>query len=101
AVRARALGYDGKWALHPTQIGVLNEVFTPAQEEFDRASAMLEAYDHATGIEGRGAVMFGDEMIDEASRKMADRLAARGRAAGLHPSRTGAETQAERAEGGS
>jgi citrate lyase subunit beta/citryl-CoA lyase len=100
AVRARALGYDGKWALHPTQIGVLNEVFTPAQDEFDRASAMLEAYEHATEVEGRGAVMFGDEMIDEASRKMASRLAARGRAAGLHPSRTGAGTQAERAEGG-
>ena len=95
AVRARALGYDGKWALHPTQIGVLNEVFTPAQEEFDRASAMLEAYEHATGVEGRGAVMFGNEMIDEASRKMADRLAARGRAAGLQPSRTWADFQAE------
>ena len=104
AVRARALGYDGKWALHPTQIGVLNEVFTPAQEEFDRATAMLEAYEHATGVEGRGAVMFGDEMIDEASRKMASRLAARGRAAGLRPSRTGAGGQVEqmeRAEGGS
>jgi citrate lyase subunit beta/citryl-CoA lyase len=101
AVRARALGYDGKWALHPTQIGVLNEVFTPAQEEFDRATAMLEAYEHATEVEGRGAVMFGDEMIDEASRKMASRLAARGRAAGLQPSRTWADVQAERAEGGS
>jgi citrate lyase subunit beta/citryl-CoA lyase len=83
ALRARALGYDGKWALHPGQIDVLNEVFTPTQEEFDKAEAILEAYRHATEVEGVGAVMFGAEMIDEASRKMAEQLAARGRAAGL------------------
>ena len=83
ALRARALGYDGKWALHPGQIDVLNEVFTPSQEEFDKAEAILEAYRHATDVELRGAVMFGNEMIDEASRKMAERLSARGRAAAL------------------
>jgi citrate lyase subunit beta/citryl-CoA lyase len=86
--RARALGYDGKWALHPGQIDVLNEVFTPSQEEFDKAEAMLTAYRHATEVERLGAVMFGNEMIDEASRKMAEQLAARGRAAGLTPERT-------------
>jgi citrate lyase subunit beta/citryl-CoA lyase len=85
ALRARALGYDGKWALHPGQIDVLNEVFTPSQEEFDKAEAMLQAYRHATEVERVGAVMFGTEMIDEASRKMAEQLAARGRAAGLVP----------------
>jgi citrate lyase subunit beta/citryl-CoA lyase len=83
ATRSRALGYDGKWALHPGQVDVLNEVFTPTQEEFDKAEAMLEAYRHATDVEMRGAVMFGTEMIDEASRKMAEQLALRGRAAGL------------------
>ena len=83
ATRARALGYDGKWALHPGQIDVLNEVFTPTQDEYEKAEAMLEAYRHATDVELRGAVMFGTEMIDEASRKMAEQLAARGRAAGL------------------
>jgi citrate lyase subunit beta/citryl-CoA lyase len=83
AMRARALGYDGKWALHPGQVDVLNEVFAPTQEEHDKAEAMLEAYRHATEVEGVGAVMFGSEMIDEASRKMAEQLAARGRAAGL------------------
>ncbi|HJP66876.1 MAG TPA: CoA ester lyase, partial [Actinomycetota bacterium] len=41
ALRARALGYDGKWALHPGQIDVLNEVFTPTQDEFEKAEAML------------------------------------------------------------
>jgi citrate lyase subunit beta / citryl-CoA lyase len=83
AMRARALGYDGKWALHPGQVDVLNEVFTPTQDEFDKAEAILEAYRHATDVELAGAVMFGTEMIDEASRKMAEGLAARGRAAGM------------------
>jgi citrate lyase subunit beta/citryl-CoA lyase len=95
AERARALGYDGKWALHPGQIDVLNDVFTPGQDEFDKAEAMLEAYRHATEVEGRGAVMFGTEMIDEASRKMAEQLAARGRAAGLHPQKAWADFQKE------
>ncbi|MGH2820937.1 MAG: HpcH/HpaI aldolase/citrate lyase family protein [Actinomycetota bacterium] len=88
AVRAQALGYDGKWALHPSQIEVLNEVFTPPQDSYDKAEAMLEAYKHATDVEQRGAVMFGTEMIDEASRKMAIRLAERGRAAGMRRRRT-------------
>jgi citrate lyase subunit beta / citryl-CoA lyase len=83
AVRARALGYDGKWALHPGQIDVLNEVFAPTQDEFDKAEAVLEAYRHATDVQLTGAVMFGTEMIDEASRKMAEQLAMRGRAAGM------------------
>ena len=83
ALRARALGYDGKWALHPGQIDVLNEVFAPTQDEFDKAEAILEAYEHATAVELKGAVMFGTEMIDEASRKMAEQLAMRGRAAGM------------------
>lgn len=95
ALRARALGYDGKWALHPGQIDVLNDVFTPSQEEFDKASAMLEAYAHATEVEGLGAVMFGNEMIDEASRKMAEQLAARGAAAGISVERTWADFQKE------
>jgi citrate lyase subunit beta/citryl-CoA lyase len=95
AMRARALGYDGKWALHPGQIDVLNDVFTPAQDEYDKAEAMLEAYRHATDVEQRGAVMFGNEMIDEASRKMALRLAERGRAAGMKPDKTFADFERE------
>ena len=83
STRAGELGYDGKWALHPDQVTILNEVFSPSQEQFDRAADILDAYKMATGEERRGAVMFGDEMIDEASRKMAAVHAARGRAAGL------------------
>jgi citrate lyase subunit beta/citryl-CoA lyase len=99
AERARALGYDGKWALHPGQIDVLNDVFTPGQEEYDKAEAMLEAYRHATEVERVGAVMFGNEMIDEASRKMAEQLAARGRAAGLQVHKAWKEFKEEREVG--
>ncbi len=86
--RARTLGFDGKWALHPDQVTVLNEVFSPTQEQFDKAWAILGAYEVATDDEGKGAVMFGDEMIDEASRKMALKFISRGERAGLKRSPT-------------
>jgi citrate lyase subunit beta/citryl-CoA lyase len=95
SMRARALGYDGKWALHPGQIDVLNEVFTPTQDEYDKAEALLEAYKHATEVERMGAVMFGNEMIDEASRKMGVQFAERGRAAGMTPQKKLEDFQAE------
>jgi citrate lyase subunit beta/citryl-CoA lyase len=101
SMRSRALGYDGKWALHPGQVDVLNEVFTPSQDEYDKAIAMLDAYQHATEIERTGAVMFGNEMIDEASRKMAEQLGARGEAAGLKPERTWNDFKKEWEEAGS
>ena len=85
AGRSAALGYDGKWVLHPDQIQAGNEVFSPRQQEYDRAELILEAYDWHTSRAGgaRGAVMLGDEMIDEASRKMALVVAGKGRAAGM------------------
>ncbi|MCZ7528004.1 MAG: CoA ester lyase [Acidimicrobiia bacterium] len=83
ANRTKILGYDGKWALHPDQVKVMNEVYSPTQEQYDHAWDILEAYEHATGTERRGAVMFGDEMIDEASRKMATKFVRRGGRAGL------------------
>ncbi|SDH05512.1 citrate lyase subunit beta / citryl-CoA lyase [Rhodococcus triatomae] len=85
AERTAALGFDGKWVLHPTQIEIANEVFSPRQEDFDRAELILDAYDFHTSAAGgaRGAVMLGDEMIDEASRKMALVVSAKGRAAGM------------------
>src|SRR5487761_1884682 len=46
--RTKILGYDGKWALHPDQVTILNEVFSPTQEQFDRAWAILDAYEQAT-----------------------------------------------------
>ncbi|MGH9020618.1 MAG: HpcH/HpaI aldolase/citrate lyase family protein [Acidimicrobiales bacterium] len=83
AQRTRLLGYDGKWALTTDQAAVLNEVYSPTQEQFDRAWAILDAYREATEEKGSGAVMFGDEMIDEASRKMAAKFVIRGTRAGL------------------
>jgi citrate lyase subunit beta/citryl-CoA lyase len=90
-MRTRTLGYDGKWALHPDQVTILNELFSPTQEQFDRAHDLLAAYQHATEDEGKGAVMFGDEMIDEASRKMANKFVTRGERAGLKRSPRSAE----------
>jgi citrate lyase subunit beta/citryl-CoA lyase len=83
AQRTRVLGYDGKWALTPDQAAVLNEVYSPTQEQFDRAWDILDAYQKATEHDRKGAVMFGDEMIDEASRKMATKFVTRGERAGL------------------
>jgi citrate lyase subunit beta/citryl-CoA lyase len=80
--RARTLGFDGKWTLHPDQVPVVNEMFSPTQEQFDKAWEILDAYEQATEGEGKGAVMFGDEMIDEASRKMAIKFVTRGERAG-------------------
>jgi len=85
AGRSAALGYDGKWVLHPDQIAAGNEIYSPRQQEYDRAELILEAYGWHTSHAGgaRGAVMLGDEMIDEASRKMALVVAGKGRAAGM------------------
>jgi citrate lyase subunit beta/citryl-CoA lyase len=82
ARRSAALGYDGKWVLHPGQIEAANEVYSPSAADYDRAELILDAYEHATSV-AVGAVMLGTEMIDEASRKMAQVIAAKGRAAGL------------------
>ncbi len=80
--RTATLGYDGKWALHPDQVAIINEVYSPTQEQFDRAWDILDAYHQATEGDRKGAVMFGDEMIDEASRKMATKFVGRGERAG-------------------
>ena len=81
ARRSQLLGFDGKWAIHPDQISTCNEVYTPSREQVERAERILEAYAAAATRDGAGAVLFGGEMIDEASRKMAEQIAARGRAA--------------------
>ncbi|MFC4605662.1 HpcH/HpaI aldolase/citrate lyase family protein [Rhodococcus kronopolitis] len=83
AGRTAALGFDGKWVLHPTQIDAANEVFSPRQADYDRAEMILDAYEFHTSAAGggRGAAMLGDEMIDEASAKMAQVIAGKGRAA--------------------
>lgn len=85
AGRSAALGFDGKWVLHPGQVDAANEVYSPSQEDYDHAEEILDAYAYFTSEAGGklGAVMLGDEMIDEASRKMATVVSAKGRAAGM------------------
>ena len=71
--------------MHPGQIDAANEIYSPRQDDYDQAELILDAYDYYTSAQGgaRGAVMLGDEMIDEASRKMATVISAKGRAAGM------------------
>ena len=85
AARSAALGFDGKWVLHPSQIDAANEIYAPTQEDYDHAELILDAYAWSVSEAGgaKGSAMLGDEMIDEASRKMALVVAAKGRAAGL------------------
>jgi citrate lyase subunit beta / citryl-CoA lyase len=83
AASAAAIGFDGKWVLHPGQVDVVNAEFSPSQADYDRAELIIDAYEYYTTVQRRGAAMLDGEMIDEASRKMAHIAAARGRAAGL------------------
>ncbi|MHB8509043.1 MAG: HpcH/HpaI aldolase/citrate lyase family protein [Candidatus Dormibacteria bacterium] len=82
-MRTYLMGFDGKWALHPDQVAPLNDLFSPPLEAYERAEGIIAAYKQATEIDKLGAVMYGDEMIDEASRKMAEQLAIKGRLCGL------------------
>jgi citrate lyase subunit beta/citryl-CoA lyase len=85
AKRSAVLGFDGKWVLHPGQVDAANEIYSPSQEDYEHAELILDAYEWATSEKGgkKGSAMLGDEMIDEASRKMALVIAGKGRAAGL------------------
>ncbi|HET7479541.1 MAG TPA: CoA ester lyase, partial [Rubrobacteraceae bacterium] len=67
---ARSLGYDGKWCIHPAQIGVVNEVFSPAEREIEWAKKVVAAYEEASAA-GSGAVSVEGRMVDAASIKMA------------------------------
>lgn len=79
---ASAAGYDGKWVIHPSQIDPVNRAFSPSRATFDQASEILGALDRARRKE-LGAVEVGGVMVDEASRRIAEKIVARGRAAGL------------------
>ena len=73
ARRAAAFGFDGKWAIHPAQIAPINEVFTPAADEIERARRIVEAMEQAAR-EGRGAVQIDGRLIDLANIRMAQNL---------------------------
>lgn len=84
ARRAAVLGYEGKWAIHPSQIALANEVFTPTPAEVERAQRIIDAMEHAAR-EGRGAVSLDGRLIDLASIRMAESLLAKSRAAERAP----------------
>lgn len=85
AARSAKLGLDGKWVVHPSQIDPVNDAFTPSQDEYDAAERVIDACDFYASAAGggRGAFRLDGQMIDEASRKVAERVTARGRRAGL------------------
>ena len=71
--RAATLGYDGKWAIHPTQITPINEIFTPAAAEIERARRIVDAMAQAAR-EGKGAVQIDGRLVDLANIRMAENL---------------------------
>jgi len=76
ARRAAALGCEGKWAIHPSQIELANQVFTPSEQEVERARRILAAMEEAAR-EGKGAVSLDGRLIDAASIRMAENLIAK------------------------
>jgi malyl-CoA/(S)-citramalyl-CoA lyase len=71
ARRAMVLGCEGKWAIHPSQVDLANEIFTPTEKDVAKAKAILEAMEQAKK-EGRGAVTLDGKLIDIASIKQAE-----------------------------
>jgi malyl-CoA/(S)-citramalyl-CoA lyase len=84
ARRAAVLGFEGKWAIHPSQIPLANEVFTPTAAEINKAQRIVAAM-QAAAREGRGAVSLDGRLIDLASIRMAQSLLDKARAAGCVP----------------
>ncbi|MCI0400120.1 MAG: CoA ester lyase [Gammaproteobacteria bacterium] len=73
AKRAAALGIEGKWAIHPSQIALANGVFSPPEQEVNRAKRILAALDEAAR-QGKGAAQLDGRMIDAASARMAENI---------------------------
>lgn len=79
AAKSAALGYDGKWVVHPSQIEAGNEIFTPHADQVARAERIIAAYARATDAAGGavGAIVVDDEMVDEAGVKVAQAILAK------------------------
>jgi citrate lyase subunit beta / citryl-CoA lyase len=82
ASRARDLGFDGKWVIHPSQIATLNELFSPTEDELEHARAVIAALEEGEQEHNAGAVALNGEMLDEAVRRSAIRVLARAVSAG-------------------
>ena len=79
ASSSAALGYDGKWVLHPDQVAVGNDVFSPPAADVERARRIVHAYAHATSSGGgaTGAIVVDDEMVDVAGLRVAEAILAK------------------------
>lgn len=84
AKRAAALGIEGKWAIHPSQIELANQVFSPTDAELDRAQRILVALEEAAA-QGKGAASLDGKMIDAASARMANNVVASAAAIAAKP----------------
>jgi citrate lyase subunit beta/citryl-CoA lyase len=73
AVHASLLGYDGKWAIHPDQIQIANDVFSPTSDEIEEARAAVEAYRSAESS-GVGAIGRGGKLVDAAHMRLAENV---------------------------
>jgi citrate lyase subunit beta/citryl-CoA lyase len=94
AREARELGFSGKWAIHPAQVPVINEVFSPTPDEVRQARRVIEAYAAARAA-GQGAITVDGALVDEAMVKAMERRAAAARRLGTWD-RAGAAEGAER-----
>ena len=84
AIRARALGFEGKWAIHPSQVAIANEVFTPSAAQIAWARDLVVKMAAAAG-EGKGAIGLEGVLIDRAHVLLSQKIMRRARIAGLEP----------------
>jgi malyl-CoA/(S)-citramalyl-CoA lyase len=84
AIRARALGFEGKWAIHPSQVAIANEVFTPSPAQIAWARDIAAKMAAAAG-EGKGAIGLQGVLIDRAHVLLSGKILRRARLAGLEP----------------
>ena len=73
AKRGAAIGIEGKWAIHPSQIDLANKVFSPPEAEVNKAKRIIEELEKAAK-EGKGAAQLDGRMIDAASARMAENI---------------------------
>jgi citrate lyase subunit beta/citryl-CoA lyase len=78
-----ALGFDGKWAIHPSHLEPIHRAYSPTREEVERARTIFEVYARADQEQGQGAIVVGDEMVDAASLRVEWKKLALARQAGL------------------
>jgi len=84
AIEAKKLGYVGKTVIHPKQIDIANEIFTPSKQEIEWARTVVEAFEEAMR-RGRGAIRIGNQMIDHVHYRKAKKILEREPSANTSP----------------